>query len=111
MKKIILCLLLFLAARPLFAQAPPEGIWQGYDGEWKHVSKQLVDALAAEPSLKSYHLLPSVRGDFLFKLGRLAEARAAFEQAAALTRNARERDLLLSRASAAAQSAVTSRAN
>jgi predicted RNA polymerase sigma factor len=72
---------------------------------------EIVDALADEPSLKSYHLLPSVRGDFLFKLGRFAEARAAFEQAAALTRNARERDLLLSRAAAAVQSAATSTAN
>jgi RNA polymerase sigma factor (sigma-70 family) len=63
---------------------------------------QLVDVLADEPALKSYHLLPSVRGDFLFKLGRFAEARAAFEQAATLTRNARERDLLLSRAAVSA---------
>jgi RNA polymerase sigma factor (sigma-70 family) len=63
---------------------------------------QLVDALADEPALKSYHLLPSVRGDFLFKLGRFAEARAAFEQAATLTRNNRERDLLLSRAAVSA---------
>jgi predicted RNA polymerase sigma factor len=58
----------------------------------------LVDALGAEPSLKSYHLLPSVRGDFLFKLGRFAEARGEFERAAALTRNAREQALLLGRA-------------
>jgi RNA polymerase sigma factor (sigma-70 family) len=58
----------------------------------------LVDALTGEPSLQSYHLLPSVRGDFLKKLGRLDEARAEFERAAALTRNARERDLLLQRA-------------
>jgi predicted RNA polymerase sigma factor len=63
----------------------------------------LVDALASEPSLQSYHLLPSVRGDFLFKLGRFAEARAAFERAASLTRNARERDLLQDRARASAQ--------
>ena len=55
---------------------------------------ELVDALAAEPSLKAYHLLPSVRGDLLGKLGRLDEARAEFERAAALTRNARERELL-----------------
>jgi RNA polymerase sigma factor (sigma-70 family) len=68
---------------------------------------QLVDALADEPALKSYHLLPSVRGDFLFKLGRFAEARAAFEQAATLTRNARERDLLQSRAIASASAAST----
>src|SRR5206468_10106311 len=55
----------------------------------------LVDALTSEPSLEGYHLLPSVRGDFLFKLGRSAEARPEFERAAALTRNARERALLL----------------
>ena len=61
---------------------------------------ELVDALASEPSLKSYHLLPSVRGDFLAKLGRLDEARSEFERAASLTRNSRERDLLLGRAAA-----------
>ena len=60
----------------------------------------IVDRLVAEPALKSYHLLPSVRGDFLKKLGRLEEARAEFERAAALTKNARERALLLSRAAA-----------
>jgi RNA polymerase sigma factor (sigma-70 family) len=58
----------------------------------------LVEALAPEPVLKNYHLLPSVRGDLLFKLGRRAEARAEFERAAALTRNVRERELLLNRA-------------
>ena len=58
----------------------------------------IVDALASEPSLKSYHLLPSVRGDLLKKLGRLEEARAEFDRAASLTRNARERELLLERA-------------
>ena len=58
----------------------------------------LVDALASEPVLKNYHLLPSVRGDLLVKLGRVTEARPEFERAASLTRNARERDLLLSRA-------------
>ena len=58
----------------------------------------LVDALAAEPLLQSYHLLPSVRGDLLAKVGRPEEARAEFERAAALTRNARERHLLLRRA-------------
>jgi RNA polymerase sigma factor (sigma-70 family) len=62
----------------------------------------LVDALTAEPALESYHLLPSVRGDFLKKLGRLEEARAEFERAAALTQNARERKLLLDRAAALA---------
>ena len=60
----------------------------------------LVDALTAEPTLKNYHLLPSVRGDFLKKLGRTAEARVEFERAAALTQNARERKLLLDRAAA-----------
>jgi RNA polymerase sigma factor (sigma-70 family) len=61
---------------------------------------ELVDALTSEPSLAGYHLLPSVRGDLLFKLGRLDEARAEFERAASLTRNARERTLLLDRARA-----------
>jgi RNA polymerase sigma factor (sigma-70 family) len=63
---------------------------------------ELIDTLASEPSLKTYHLLPSVRGDFLFKLGRFAEAQAEFERAALLTRNARERELLLDRARACA---------
>jgi RNA polymerase sigma factor (sigma-70 family) len=58
----------------------------------------LVDQLEGEPSLKAYHLLPSVRGELLRKLGRLEEARREFERAAAMTENARERDLLLSRA-------------
>ena len=59
---------------------------------------ELVDALTAEPSLRGYHLLPSVRGDLLVKLGRFDEARVEFERAASMTRNARERDLLLDRA-------------
>lgn len=59
---------------------------------------ELVDALMDEPTLKNYHLLPSVRGDFLFKLGRLDEACVEFQHAASLTRNARERDFLLDRA-------------
>ena len=58
----------------------------------------LVDELVSDPSLKNYHLLPSVRGDLLSKLGRFAEARAEFETAAELTRNAREQNLLLERA-------------
>jgi RNA polymerase sigma factor (sigma-70 family) len=58
----------------------------------------LVDALTAEPSLRGYHLLPAVRGDLLAKLGRFEEARAECERAASLTRNARERELLLARA-------------
>lgn len=61
---------------------------------------ELVDALALEPSLKNYHLLQSVRGDFLFKLGRFDEARQEFERAASLARNSRERDLMLERARA-----------
>jgi RNA polymerase sigma-70 factor (ECF subfamily) len=63
---------------------------------------ELVDKLTEEPSLKAYHLLPSVRGDLLAKLGRFDEARAEFERAASLTRNARERELLLQRAAACA---------
>jgi len=59
---------------------------------------QIVDALTAEPALAGYHLLPSVRGDLLVKLGRLDEARVELERAASLTRNARERELLLDRA-------------
>jgi len=61
---------------------------------------EVVDTLAAEPSLKAYHLLPSVRGDLLKKLGRLDEARAEFKRAAAMTQNTRERNLLLDRARA-----------
>jgi RNA polymerase sigma factor (sigma-70 family) len=61
---------------------------------------ELVDELTAEPALAGYHLLPSVRGDLLAKLGRAGEARAELERAAGLTRNARERELLLQRAAA-----------
>jgi Predicted RNA polymerase sigma factor containing a TPR repeat domain len=61
---------------------------------------EIVDAIADEPSLREYHLLPSVRGDFLTKLGRYVEARAEIERAASLTSNARERNLLLERAAA-----------
>ena len=61
---------------------------------------ELVDPLTAEPSLRNYHLLPSVRADLLKKVGRLAEAREEFRRAASLTQNERERDLLLSRAAA-----------
>ena len=57
-----------------------------------------LDALADEPSLRQYHLLPSVRGDLLEKLGRKDEARVEFARAAALTRNERVRDLLMARA-------------
>jgi len=64
---------------------------------------ELVDALTSEPSLANYHLLPSVRADFLRKLGRLEEARVEFERAAALTRNVRERELLLDRARSCTQ--------
>jgi RNA polymerase sigma-70 factor (ECF subfamily) len=63
---------------------------------------EIVDALTGEPTLKTYHLLPSVRGDLLAKLGRSDEARDEFERAASLTRNARERALLLDRARACA---------
>ena len=63
----------------------------------------IVDRLTSEPALKGYHLLPSVRGDLLKKLGRLKDARAEFERAARLTRNERERTLLLERAAECAQ--------
>ena len=66
----------------------------------------LVDELASEPALKSYHLLPSVRGDLLSKLGRTDEARLEFKRAASLTRNARERKLLLERAAASQRQVV-----
>ena len=59
---------------------------------------ELVDAIAGEPALRDYHLLPSVRGDLLAKLGRAEEARVEFERAASLTENVRERELLLARA-------------
>jgi len=64
---------------------------------------ELVEGLTSEPSLADYHLLPSVRGDLLAKLDRFDEARAEFERAASLTRNARERDLLLERAASCAR--------
>src|SRR2546425_1020541 len=67
---------------------------------------EIVDALTSEPALASYHLLPSVRGDFLAKLGRFGEARAEFERAASLTRNAPERTLLLERAAACRRGAA-----
>lgn len=66
---------------------------------------EIVDELVAEKSLQAYHLLYSVRGDLLFKLGRLDEARPEFERAAAMTRNERERRLLLERAAACGQAA------
>jgi RNA polymerase sigma-70 factor, ECF subfamily len=66
------------------------------------IGLELTDALLSEPSLERYHLLPSVRGDLLARLGRHEEARAEFERAASLTRNATERKLLLARASACA---------
>jgi predicted RNA polymerase sigma factor len=68
----------------------------------------IVDRLVREPALKGYHLLPSVRGDLLHKLGRHEEARAAFEAAAALAGNKREHDLLRRRAAEAAGAAISS---
>jgi len=59
---------------------------------------EVIDALLSEPSLRNYHLLPAARADLLAKLGRVAEARAEFERAASLARNAREREMLLARA-------------
>jgi uncharacterized damage-inducible protein DinB len=61
-KKAFIALVLLLRARPAFAQNPPEGIWQGYDGEWKHVSKQLIDLAEATPADKfSWRPAPGVR--------------------------------------------------
>ena len=70
---------------------------------------EAVDRLAGEPSLERYHLLPSVRGDLLVRLGRHAEARTEFERAASLTRNTRERELLLGRARACVHPATAHR--
>ncbi|TLY52000.1 MAG: RNA polymerase sigma factor [Gammaproteobacteria bacterium] len=70
---------------------------------------ELADALRAEPALANYHLLPSVRGDLLFKLGRHDEAREEFERAAAMTRNERERALLLSRVAECVQAPAVPR--
>jgi RNA polymerase sigma-70 factor, ECF subfamily len=64
------------------------------------VGLELVDELGTDPALREYHLLPSVRGDLLLRLGRREEARVEFERAASLTRNARERELLAGRAEA-----------
>ena len=76
--------------------------------EGPEVALVIVDRLAREPALKGYHLLPSVRGDLLRKLGRYEEARAAFEAAAALAGNRREHDLLRRRAAEAADAAMSS---
>jgi predicted RNA polymerase sigma factor len=70
---------------------------------------EVVDRLALEPSLKQYYLLPSVRGHLLRKLGRDEEAGKEFERAASLTRNARERQLLLARAAARASTPAARR--
>ena len=67
---------------------------------------EVADACRSEAQLKGYHLLPSVRGDLLYKLGRLDEARAEFERAASMTRNARERSLLARRAEECVQRAA-----
>jgi predicted RNA polymerase sigma factor len=67
----------------------------------------IVDTLVTEPALKNYHLLPSVRGDLLTKLNRHREARTEFERAATLTRNIRERELLLKRAHECTRSTQT----
>jgi predicted RNA polymerase sigma factor len=72
---------------------------------------EVVDSLMSEPSLRGYHLLPTVRGEFLAKLGRWTEARAELERAAGMTQNAQERTLLLERAAACAQGALWSSPN
>jgi predicted RNA polymerase sigma factor len=68
---------------------------------------EIADALTKEPTLRNYHLLPAVRGDLLEKTGRVEDARAKFERAAALTRNERERAVLLARAQACANDSTT----
>jgi predicted RNA polymerase sigma factor len=68
------------------------------------VGLEIVDALTTEPALRTYHLLPSVRGDLLEKLGRFSEARGEFERAASLAQNARDRAFLLERAAKCAMS-------
>jgi predicted RNA polymerase sigma factor len=75
------------------------------------IALPLVDDLMEEPSLASYHLLPSVRGDLLFKLGRFEEARSEFERAASLTRNAREKALLAGRAASCKRDSKTAKPN
>ena len=90
-----------MRARPSAPVARRRAESRGRASRWRSVRRpasKSVDALTSEPSLENYHLLPSVRGDLLAKLGRFDEARAEFERAASLTRNARERDLLLERA-------------
>jgi predicted RNA polymerase sigma factor len=74
--------------------------------EGPEAALSIVDRLVDEPALKNYHLLESVRGDLLNKLGRYQEARAAFEAAAALAGNQRERDLLRRRATEAATQSI-----
>jgi predicted RNA polymerase sigma factor len=69
--------------------------------EGPEAALKIVDQLLHEPTLRAYHLLPSVRGDLLYKLGRYAEAAHAFKAAAELAANMRERDLLLKRAAGA----------
>jgi len=76
--------------------------------EGPQAALSIVDRLMGEPALEGYHLLPSVRGDLLHKLGRYEEARAAFEAAAALAGNKREHDMLRRRAAAAADAALSS---
>ncbi len=76
--------------------------------EGPEAALEIVDHLLHEPALKAYHLLPSIRGDLLYELGRYPEARDAFEAAAALAGNRREHDLLRRRAAEAADAAMSS---
>jgi RNA polymerase sigma-70 factor (ECF subfamily) len=73
--------------------------------EGPQAALELLDPLMEEPLMKNYHLLPSVRGDLLARLGRHVEAVAEFQRAASMTRNERERDLLMNRARASAAAA------
>ena len=79
----------------MYQRIRDEGLGHSHVMEY---ASALVDGIGSDPALKDYHLLPSVRGDLLIKLGRHAEARPEFERAAKLTRNSRERALILERA-------------
>jgi len=94
------------------AQIVPSRLWSSIVRSrllcvWSAAGLAWVDALVAEPSLKAYHLLPSVRGDFLFKLGSLRRGARAVRARRGLTRNAREQELLLKRAAACASGSLS----
>ena len=86
---------------------PSNSVFVGHGSKWANPFKKAdVDALRGEPALENYHLLPTVRGDLLFKLERFDEARREFERAAVMTRNAREQALLGQRVAECAEAAA-----